>query len=291
MAKNLLNDTALRAIKPTDKDQLISDGSGLFLLVKPDGKKWWRFVYTFEGKRKALSLGVYPQTTLSAARKQAEANRESLANGINPSDLRKQEKIVKSEKQEAVQRIADGLPAIGSFQQVADEWYDKKMLIRSESHQKRTMSLLKRDLYPWIGNRPIAEIKAPELLKVLQRIESRNAIETAHRALQTSGQVFRYAEANGYIERDITQALKGALTSVDGGNFASMTDPQQVKPLLKAIDEYSGSFIVKCALRLAPLVFVRPGELRQAEWNHIDFDAKEWRYQVTKTKNRSYCTA
>jgi integrase len=221
---------------------------------------------------------------LSAARKQAEANRESLANGINPSDLRKQEKIVKSEKQEAEQRIADGLPAIGSFQQVADEWYDKKMLIRSESHQKRTMSLLKRDLYPWIGNRPIAEIKAPELLKVLQRIESRNAIETAHRALQTSGQVFRYAEANGYIERDITQALKGALTSVDGGNFASMTDPQQVKPLLKAIDEYSGSFIVKCALRLAPLVFVRPGELRQAEWNHIDLDTKEWRYQVTKTK-------
>lgn len=284
MAKNLLNDTALRAIKPTDKDQLISDGSGLFLLIKPDGKKWWRFVYTFEGKRKALSLGVYPQTTLSAARKQAEANRESLANGINPSDLRKESKIVKAKQVEAEQRIADGLSPIGSFQCVAEEWYSKKMLIRSESHQKRTMSLLKRDLYPWIGSRPIAEIKAPELLKVLQRIESRNAIETAHRALQTSGQVFRYAEANGYIERDITQALKGALTSVDGGNFASMTDPQQVKPLLKAIDEYSGSFIVKCALRLAPLVFVRPGELRQAEWNHIDFDAKEWRYQVTKTK-------
>ncbi|WP_347986217.1 integrase arm-type DNA-binding domain-containing protein [Methylomonas sp. AM2-LC] len=284
MAKNLLNDTALRAIKPTDKDQLISDGSGLFLLVKPDGKKWWRFVYTFEGKRKALSLGVYPQTTLSAARKQAEANRENLANGINPSDLRKESKIVKAKQVEAEQRIADGLSPIGSFQCVAEEWYSKKMLIRSESHQKRTMSLLKRDLYPWLGSRPITEIKAPELLKVLQRIESRNAIETAHRALQTSGQVFRYAEANGYIERDITQALKGALTSVDGGNFASMTDPQQVKPLLKAIDEYSGSFIVKCALRLAPLVFVRPGELRQAEWNHIDLDTKEWRYQVTKTK-------
>ena len=284
MAKHLLNDTALRAIKPTDKDQLISDGNGLFLLVKPDGKKWWRFVYTFDGKRKALSLGVYPQTTLSAARKQAEANRENLANGINPSDLRKESKIVKAKQVEAEQRIADGLSPIGSFQCVAEEWYSKKMLIRSESHQKRTMSLLKRDLYPWLGSRPIAEIKAPELLKVLQRIESRNAIETAHRALQTSGQVFRYAEANGYIERDITQALKGALTSVDGGNFASMTDPQQVKPLLKAIDEYSGSFVVKCALRLAPLVFVRPGELRQAEWNHIDLDTKEWRYQVTKTK-------
>ncbi|MGD0958881.1 MAG: Arm DNA-binding domain-containing protein [Methylomonas sp.] len=190
MAKHLLNDTALRAIKPTVKDQLIGDGNGLFLLVKPDGKKWWRFVYTFDGKRKALSLGVYPQTTLSAARKQAEANRENLANGINPSDLRKESTIVKAKQVEAEQRIADGLSPIGSFQCVAEEWYSKKMLIRSESHQKQTMSLLKRDLYPWLGSRPIAEIKAPELLKVLQRIESRNAIETAHRALQSGFNAF-----------------------------------------------------------------------------------------------------
>ncbi len=124
------------------------------------------------------------------------------------------------------------------------------------------------------------------MLEVLQRIESRNAIETAHRALQTSGQVFRYAEASGRVERDISQSLKGALTAVNGGHFASMTDPQQVAPLLRAINVYSGSFVVKSALQLAPLVFVRPNELRQTEWSHLDLDAKEWRYLVTKTNTQ-----
>lgn len=133
---------------------------------------------------------------------------------------------------------------------------------------------------------PVADIKAPELLSTLRRIESRNAIETAHRALQTSGQIFRYGIATGRCERDISADLKGALTAVNGSNFASMTDPQQVAPLLRAIDDYSGTFIVKCALQLAPLVFVRPGELRQAEWAHIDLDAKEWRYLVTKTQTQ-----
>jgi len=167
---------------------------------------------------------------------------------------------------------------------VALQWYDKNMTNKSESHQKRSLSLLNRDLFPWLGDKPIADIKAPELLMVLQRIESRNAIETAHRALQISGQIFRYAEASGRVERDISQALKGALTAVNHEHFSSMTNPQQAGELLRAIDNYSGSFIVKSALQLAPLVFVRPSELRQAEWTHIDFDAKEWRYLVTKTK-------
>jgi integrase len=284
MAKNLLSDAALRAIKPTNKDQLISDGEGLFLLVKPDGKKWWRFVYTFQKKRKALSLGVYPQTTLSAARKQAEANRENLANGINPSDLRKQDKVEKIQQQEDQQRIDDGLAPVGSFEYVAFEWYEKKMLIRSESHQKRTMALLKRDLFPWIGHRPIAEITPAELLKTLERIENRNAIETAHRALQTAGQVIRYAWSKDLVSQDITQALRGALTSRKGGNFSAITEPQEAKRLLRAIDNCSCGFVVKTALRLAPLVFVRPSELRTAEWAQIDFDAKEWRYLVTKTQ-------
>jgi len=183
-------------------------------------------------------------------------------------------------------RINAGLSAIDSFEFVALEWYDKRMLTKSESHQKRTLALLKRDLFPWLGNRPIAEIKAPELLAVLQRIESRNAIETAHRALQTSGQVFRYAEVTGRVDRDISQALKGALTAVNGCHFASMTDPLQAAPLLRSIDIYSGTFVVKSALQLAPLVFVRPSELRQAEWSHIDFEAKEWRYLVTKTNTQ-----
>ena len=142
---------------------------------------------------------------------------------------------------------------------------------------------MNRDLFPWLGDKPITDIKAPELLTVLERIESRNAIETAHRALQLSGQILRYAEAKSIIDRDISQALKGALSPVNGGHFAAIVEPVKVGELLRAIDAYSGSFVVKSALQLAPLVFVRPSELRHAEWEHIDFEEKEWRYLVTKT--------
>jgi integrase len=146
------------------------------------------------------------------------------------------------------------------------------------------MALLKRDLFPWIGKRPIAEITPAELLKPLERIENRNAIETAHRALQTAGQVFRYAWSKDMVSQDITQALRGALASRKGGNFSAITDPQLVKPLMQAISNYSGTFVVKTALRLAPLVFVRPSELRTAEWSQIDFEARQWRYLITKTQ-------
>jgi integrase len=287
MAKELLTDVTVRNAKPSDsKDIRLNDGSGLYLLIKLGGAKWWRFDYTINGKRKTLSLGTYPSTTLKDARNKAEEARNYVANGINPSDTRKTVKAQQQVTAENTKRLDAGLPMIDSFQALALEWYERKMLDKSESHQKRTKGLLERDIFAWLGNRPIAEIKAPELLEVLRRIESRNAIETAHRALQTCGQIFRYAEATGRVERDITQALKGALTSVNGGNFSSMTDPQQVSILLKAIDIYSGSFVVKSALQLAPLVFVRPSELRQAEWNHIDFETKEWRYLVTKTQTQ-----
>ena len=166
MAKHLLNDIPLRAIKPTSKDQLISDGGGLYILVKPDGKKWRRFVYTFDTKRKALSLGVYPQISLSVARKQAESNRIIIANGVNPSDLRKQKKIQNSVKIEAKQRIADGLPPLGSFQFVAEEWFSKRMSDKLFAHTKRVLALLINDVFPWIGHRPINEITPPDLLDV-----------------------------------------------------------------------------------------------------------------------------
>ena len=286
MAKELLTDVTVRNAKPIDKDLRLNDGSGLYLLLKSNGAKWWRFDYTINGKRKTLSLGTYPFTTLKYVRNKADEARNYVANGIDPSDTRKTVKAQQQVTAENTKRLDAGLPLIDSFQALALEWFDKKMLDKSESHQKRTKGLLERDIFAWLGNRPIVEIKAPELLEVLRRIESRNAIETAHRALQTCGQIFRYAEATGRVERDITQALKGALTSVNGGNFSSMTDPQQVSILLKAIDIYSGSFVVKSALQLAPLVFVRPSELRQAEWQHIDFETKEWRYLVTKTQTQ-----
>jgi integrase len=286
MAKELLTDVTVRNAKSTDKDLRLNDGSGLYLLLKSNGAKWWRFDYTINGKRKTLSLGTYPSTTLKDVRNKADEARNYVANGVDPSDTRKTVKAQQQVTAENTKRLDAGLPMIDSFQALALEWYERKMLDKSESHQKRTKSLLERDIFAWLGNRPIAEIKAPELLEVLRRIESRNAIETAHRALQTCGQIFRYAEATGRVERDITQALKGALTSVNGGNFSSMTDPQQVSILLKAIDIYSGSFVVKSALQLAPLVFVRPSELRQAEWQHIDLETKEWRYLVTKTQTQ-----
>ena len=153
----------------------------------------------------------------------------------------------------------------------------------AENYSNRTLRRLERDIFPWLGNAPIRTIDAPKLLEALRRIESRGAIETAHRTLQNCGQIFRYAIATGRAERDISTDLKGALPPVKGGHFAAITEPKQVAELLRAIDDYQGTLTVQCALKLAPLFFVRPGELRQAEWTHFDLDAAEWRYTVTKT--------
>lgn len=265
-----LSDTAIKNSKPLpDKAFKLQDEKGLYLLVNPNGSKYFRYNYRFNGKRKTLALGVYPTISLKEAREKRDNAKKQIQGGIDPGFDRKLKKAGAIEN---------------TFRAVALEWYDKNMTTKSESHQKRSLSLLNRDLFPWLSDRPIADIKAPELLVTLERIESRNAIETAHRALQISGQIFRYAESKGKVERDITQALKGALTSVNGGSFSAITEPQKVAGLLKAIDGYSGSFTVKSALQMAPLVFVRPGELRHAEWEHINFETKEWRYQVTKTK-------
>jgi integrase len=267
-----LTDTAIKNAKPLpDKAYKLTDEKGMHLLIKPNGAKYFRLKYRFGGMEKVLALGVYPETSLKQARDKRDAAKKQLVDGIDPSLDRKIKKTGATEN---------------SFKAIALEWYAKHLTNKSESHQKRTLSLLERDLFPWLGNRPITDIKAPELLTVLQRIENRNAIETAHRALQTSGQVFRYAEVTGRVDRDISQALKGALSKVDKGHFSSLTEPLKAAPLLRAIDVYSGTFVVKSALQLAPLVFVRPSELRQAEWSHIDIEAKEWRYLVTKTNTQ-----
>lgn len=286
MAKDLLTDLALRNAKPQNNDTRLNDGGGLYLLVKPNGAKWWRFDYTISRKRKTLSVGVYPDVSLSDARRKAQEARTAVANGIDPSDVRKASKVSQLHQLENQKRIEEGLPALDSFEHIALEWFDKMMINKTENYKSRVLAALKRDAFPWIGQLPLNQIKPTELLGVLQRIERRNAIETAHRMLQTCGQIFRYAQATGRAENDITSALKGALAPVINSNFASMTDPQKVAPLLRAIDAYNGSLIVKCALQLEPLVFVRPGELRQAEWEHIDLESREWRYLVTKTKTQ-----
>jgi integrase len=283
MAKDILFDVTIRNAKPEDKDKRLNDGGGLYLLIKPNGAKWWRFDYTFSGKRKTLSLGVYPKTSLTDVRRKAEEARSNVANNIDPSDTRKETKAAQQLAKENESRLDAGLTIINSFEHVAREWGEKKVDTWADKNN-RSKRMLERNIFPWVGSKPITDLLPRDILVCVERVSDRGTIETAHRCLQLCGQIFRYAVASGVVESDITRDLRGALPSAKGGNFASMTDPKQAAPLLRAIDDYTGSFIVKSALQLAPLVFVRPGELRQAEWEHIDLDAKEWRYLVTKTQ-------
>lgn len=266
-----LTDTAIRNAKIAEKPLRLFDGGGLYLELSPTGGKWWRLKYRYAGKEKRLSLGVYPEVSLRAARTRRDDARKLLAEGVDPSENRK------ARKSASVERAANSLEV------VAREWFAKYSGTWVENHGNRIIRRFERDIFPWIGGRPIAEITAPELLAVIRRIESRGALETAHRALANCGQVFRYAIATGRTERDLSTDLRGALTPVKGEHFAAITDPKRVAELLRAIDGYQGTPTVHCALRLAPLVFVRPGELRKAEWVNIDLDAAEWRYSVTKT--------
>ncbi len=266
-----LTDTTIRNAKPKEKPFRLFDGNGLYLEISPKGGKWWRFKYRFNGKEKRLSLGVYPEIGLKDARERCHAARKLLDNEVDPSENRKATKAAKT------QLLAN------NFEIVTREWLAKYSINWSQNHRDRTIRRFERDIFPWIGERPIANITPPELLDVIRRIENRGALETAHRALSNCGQVFRYAIATGRAERDLSNDLKGALPPAKGKHFAAVTEPKQVATLLRMIDGYQGSLIVSCAMRLAPLVFVRPGELRTAEWADIDFEKKEWRYTVTKT--------
>lgn len=266
-----LTDTAIRNAKPGEKPYPIRDEKSLYLIINPSGSKWWRWDYRFAGKRKTLSMGVYPDVGLKAARDRRDEARRLVADGIDPGENRKIQKAALLERAE------------NSFEVVAREWYAKFSPNWAASHSSKIIRRFEREVFPWLGGRPIAEINAPELLRTIKRIESRGILETAHRTLQNCGQVFRYAVAHGLCERDPSGDLRGALPPVKGRHFAAIVDPDGVAKLLRSFDDFNGSFIVLCALKLAPLLFVRPGELRQAEWAQIDLEAGEWRYTVTKT--------
>jgi integrase len=267
-----LTDTAIRNAKPGAKPARLFDGRGLYLEVTPSGGKWWRFRYRLGGKEKLLSMGVYPDVGLAQARGRRDEARKLLAGGIDPSEHRKATKAMRAER------------AANSFEAVAREWYAKMARRWAPSHAEKVIRRLERDVFPWVGGRPVAEVTAPELLAVLRRIEKRGTVETAHRALQNCGQVFRYAVATGRAERDPSGDLRGALAPMKREHFAAVTDPKDIGPLLRRLDGHSGTLVVQSALRLAPLVFVRPGELRIAKWSEFDLDAAEWRYHVTKTR-------
>ena len=267
-----LTDVVIRNAKPTTKVYKLYDRGGLYLEVSPSGGKWWRLKYCFNGKENRISLGVYPDTTLKAARERRDTERKLLSEGIDPSKNRKTEKSFQANR------------AANSFEQVAREWFAKFSPSWAPAHAARKIRLFERDIFPWIGQQPIAEITAPELLGVLRRIEKRGVSETERRALVSCGQVFRYAVASGRAERDPSSDLRGALPPVKNEHFAAITEPDSLATILRAFEAYDGTLPVRCALRLMPLLFVRPGELRQAEWAQIDLDAAEWRYRVTKTQ-------
>lgn len=267
-----LSDTKIRTAKSQEKDFKLFDGGGLFLLVTSSGGKLWQFKYRFGGKEKKLSFGMYPEVSLADAREKRDAARKEVAAGINPGVARKAEKQ------------AGGENAANTFEAVAREWHQKFTPTWTAGHAVTIMSRMERDLFPWLGARAIGEIRAPELLAALQRVESRGALETAHRIRTIAGQVFRYAVATGRAERDPAADLRGALPPTSKNHLAAITEPKEVAALLRAIDGYQGGFVVKCALQIAPLVFVRPGELRQAEWVEIDLDAAEWNIPAERMK-------
>ncbi len=267
-----LSATQVSKAKPGDKPYKLADGGWLYLLVHPKGGRYWRMDYRYMGKRKTLALGIYPDVSLKDARERRDAARKLLADGIDPGAQRQAMKAARAAR------------TANSFEAVAREWHTKHSPNWSADHGTRVLRRLERDIFPWLGGRPIAEITAPDLLVALRRIESRGALETAHRALQNCGQIFRYAVATGRTERDPSGDLRGALPPFRSRNHASITDPKRIGDLIRAIRGYEGSFVTRCALQLAALTFVRPGELRHAEWEEIDFDRAEWRIPAEKMK-------
>jgi integrase len=266
-----LSNTTIKAIKPTNNQQKLFDGGGLFLLVTPTGGKLWRLKYRFGGIEKLLSFGAYPQISLAEARQKRDQSLAMIANGVNPGDTKKAQKVA-------------GTVETDTFEVIAREWYAKFSPSWAASHGGKILRRFELYVFPWLGNRPIKSITAPELLTVLRRIEAKGTLETAHRTQQNCSQVFRYAVATGRAERDPSGDLRGALPPASGKHMATITDPKEIAGLLRAIDDYRGSIVTRCALQLAPMVFVRPGELRHAEWVEIDFDTAEWRIPAEKMK-------
>ena len=262
----------IRKLKPSDKKRKISDGGGLFLIIVPTGGKLWRYAFRFGGKQKLLALGKYPDISLQEARKRHAEARERLAQGIDPSAMKQAQKAAGKEQ------------ASNSFEAVSREWFATWKTDKAESHYSKVIARLEKDVFPYIGKKPIAEIKAPDILSVLRRIESRGIVDTAHKAKYSISQTFRFAVASGRAEHDPCPDLRGTLKPIKESHYPAITEPEKAAELLRTIDSYKGGPIVRAALRLAPLVFVRPGELRAAKWADIDLDRAEWKYTVVKTK-------
>lgn len=267
--KMKLSDSKLRAATGKTKPYRLADGEGLHLEVKPTGAKLWRFRYRRDGKENVLSLGAYPSITLKEAREARAQYRAWLARGLDPAEER-----VRTEKEKN--------PL--TFKQVAEEWYAAFSPTWSENTRRTRKPRIEKNLYPHLGDRPIASIEPPHVLATLKKIADRGSLDMAQRVKRYVGQIMRYGIANGYCDRDPTADLKGALPQRPVQHFGSITDPDEIGGLLRAIDQFTGSPFVLYALKLSPYVFLRPTELREAEWTEIDFRDGEWRIPKERMK-------
>jgi integrase len=272
-----LTDTAIRAAKPTEKPQKLTDGDGLYLFISPTGGKLWRLDYRFAEKRKTLSLGKYPATGLKDARRKRDEARELLAQGLDPGAQKKAAKA---------QAVAEARVHAATFEAVAREWYAKKTAHLTEDYRKQIISRLENMLFPYIGAKPFAYLEPADILAAVRPAEERGAIETAHRLVQLAGQVCRYARLVGHAKYDISAGLTEALPSVQTKHLATITDPAEIGRLLRAIDEYQGHVSMVYALRILPYTFVRSGELRAAEWAEIDLEGATWVVPAGRMKMR-----
>jgi integrase len=288
MARHLIrSDQRLRAIRPGDPRKRISDGEGLYLLLFVNGgAHGWRFSYSFRGKRQLLSLGTYPATGLALARQKAEAIRHTLAEGVDPSQKRKDEKAAFRAERAAEEREIEGLPPLDSFEALARDWFEVRRDSWAPSYSQKIIERLERDVFPWLGRAPVATITPPMLLEVLRRVEARGVVETAHRALENCDQIFRYGIAIGQATANPADGLKAGLRRPRPKHFSAITDPGRLAQLLRACDGYPATHVVRAALKLQPMLLLRPGEFRAAEWSEIDLDNALWTVPAARMKRQ-----
>lgn len=283
MAEKLNKDTVYRTAKPKDKDHTIKDGGGLVLLVKSSGVKTWRFIYRIAGKQNRLGLGAYPATPLEAARRKAEEARTQIANGIDPSEAKKQAKQADHAYEENAKRKAAGLPIANSFADLARQWLDSiAHLTSATTHTKKT-SRLERLAFPILGDMLINEIKSADVLRALKPMIDKSQLETAHRLHSEISAIFAYAIVHEFTDYDPAQPVSKQIPAQKVKHRAAVIDPKLVGQLLRDIGNYQGTFVVQLAFRLSPLLFQRPGEIRQMLWADIDLVAREWRPYISKT--------
>ena len=283
MAKEINKDVVYRAAKSKEKDYTINDGDGLVLLVKSTGVKAWRFIYRFSGKQNRLSFGAYPSTTTESARRKAEAVREQLANDIDPSKLKKQIKELADLADDNAKRKEDGLTILNSFADLTKQWLASIAHLTSVTTQIKKTSRLERLAFPVLGDLPIKEIKSSDVLAALRPLIDKMQLETAHRLHAEISSVFAYAIVHDFTDYDPSQPVAKQIPAQKVKHRAAIIDPTLVGQLLRDIGNYRGTFVVQSAFRISPLLFQRPGEIRQLLWSDIDLQAKEWRPYISKT--------